>query len=64
MDGALSNLDSWKVLFPWQRGWNRKIFNNPSNPNHSLNVTLEMLKFTHTSDVQNIVLKPTETILI
>lgn len=64
MDRPLSNLVSWKVSLPMAVGLELgDLFNSPSNPNNSMNITLEILKFAHTSAAQNIILKSTETIL-
>lgn len=32
---ALSNLVYWKVFWPWQGTWNKKMLKDPSNPSHS-----------------------------
>lgn len=65
LDGALSNLVSWKVSLSTAVGLELDdLFISPSSPNHSTNITLEMLKFAHPPAVQNIILKPTETIVL
>lgn len=34
LNGVLSNPAYWKVLCPWQGGWNEAIFKLPSNLTH------------------------------
>lgn len=38
VDEALRKLAYGRYLFTWQWGWNWMIFNNPSNPNHSISL--------------------------